>query len=364
VKTFDVLFKSLERTRNSTEVLKQIAMQLPTSTTDMTKESVLVKEPRDRPGLKRLSSSYRANLKQHSGDEDDDDRPTKRQYKSKAGSAALQSPDSKEGNSILIVDGPSSANLRWNPVSPSRLVDSGGMLLRLLTAVHLYSDHLKLFSFLASLKTTNPVSITPPPTASQRWALLMFYRHKLGTNKKMDTDWCKMFRNEPIPYIDSCGIDRDINLGNIDIGLSWGYEFSVFLGSTVPEISPYVNRHFPNEHYKQYDRLQCRLKHSDLMSVLEAETFIFYTRQPTVPKHIMPSHIFLDFFHQMANPSMPYPECDVMSKLQELFYCRGILQDDGRSEFALKLFAAMFKSANRHLWSSTESPTPQGNQHF
>jgi hypothetical protein len=64
----------------------------------------------------------------------------------------------------------------------------------------------------------------------------MCYLHKLGTIEKMDSEWCRMFHNEPNPHIDRSGVDRDLNFGTKDIGLSAGYDFSLYLGSTVPEV--------------------------------------------------------------------------------------------------------------------------------
>jgi len=127
VKKFEILFKSLERTRNSTEVLKQMSMQISTNKTDTNKETVMVKQVQKKPPLNGLNSGSRARPRQHSTDEEDE-HPRKRHHSSRAGSAALLSQDTNDGNNEPNVDGPPSANLRRNPVSPSRLVDSGGML--------------------------------------------------------------------------------------------------------------------------------------------------------------------------------------------------------------------------------------------
>jgi hypothetical protein len=199
------------------------------------------------------------------------------------------------------------------------------------------------------------INVNPPSELATNWAQWRFKYMKMdSTDKQHRYDYYRsMSHRHYNPNIAPIGIDNDIDRDASMSGLPDDYQYHLHQASTVPEMTMFVDVHYPSETFSRYDSLVPQFKDPSMISVINLRTLNFFVR--VLRPESKPSELYNEFWYQVMEPAEKYQVKELIPLLQEVFVCTGEYHEHGVLRHSLLLLNDVIKNAMSNFFSKSKT---------
>lgn len=175
-----------------------------------------------------------------------------------------------------------------------------------------------------------------------------------STDKQERYDYYRSMSNRKYnPNVAPAGIDNDIDREPSLSGLPDDYHYHLHQASTVPEMTMFVDVHYPSETFYRYDSLVPQFKDPSMISAINLRTLNFFVR--VLRPESKPSELYNEFWYQVMEPAEKYPVKDLIPLLQQVFVCTGEYHEHGVLRHSLLLLNDVIKNAMSNFFSKSKT---------
>jgi hypothetical protein len=175
-----------------------------------------------------------------------------------------------------------------------------------------------------------------------------------STDEKDRYDYYRSMSNRHYnPNVAPVGIDNDIDRDASMSGLPDDYQYYLHQASTVPEMTMFVDLHYPNETFNRYDSLVPQFKAPSMISAINLRTLNFFVR--VLRPESKPSELYTEFWYQVMDPEEKYAVKELIPLLQQVFVCTGEYHEHGVLRHSLLLLNDVIKNAMSNFFSKSKT---------